>query len=176
MQIDVPLLARFDPAGADEVLVRAARANGLDLERVGDYSFDDSTVLWVLHAFLLRRQGRHAEADRIADSLVAAFPAEELIKEAPPEQLVPVLENHPAAALVVVDHALKNVRFDGTRWEVIAALARDKAIERLGAERDGELRHHKLRRDGSVRNTVMYSMLAADWPTAKERLTARLQA
>ncbi|MFT4296217.1 MAG: GNAT family protein [Micropruina sp.] len=52
--------------------------------------------------------------------------------------------------------------------------ASQKAIERLGAQRDGQLRHHKLRRDGSVRDTVLYSMLASEWPEAKERLTARL--
>ncbi|MEZ7004474.1 hypothetical protein [Streptomyces sp. AD55] len=134
LQIDVPLLARFDPAGADEVLVRGARANGLALDRAGEAPIgDDSIALWVLHAFLLRRQGRTAEADRIADVLLAARPAAGLAREAPPEQLVPVLENHPEAALVVVDHTLRNVLFDGTTWEVIAALARD----RVRADPDG---------------------------------------
>lgn len=54
--------------------------------------------------------------------------------------------------------------------------ASQKAIERLGAHWDGEIRHHQLRRDGSVRNTVMYSMLAAEWPAARQRLTERLEA
>ena len=52
--------------------------------------------------------------------------------------------------------------------------ASQKAIERLGAHWDGEIRHHQLRRDGSVRNTVMYSMLATEWPAAREWLTERL--
>ena len=43
-----------------------------------------------------------------------------------------------------------------------------------GAQWDGELRHHMLRRDGSVRNSVFYSMLADEWPPARERLTERI--
>ena len=45
-----------------------------------------------------------------------------------------------------------------------------KAIERLGARQDGVLRHHALRRDGTVRDTMMYSMTASEWPEAKARL------
>jgi len=51
-----------------------------------------------------------------------------------------------------------------------------RAIERLGARRDGVLRHHALRRDGTVRDTVMYSMLLGEWPDAKHRLEERLAA
>jgi N-acetyltransferase len=49
-------------------------------------------------------------------------------------------------------------------------VASQKAIERLGAKKDGVLRHHALRRDGSVRDTAMYSMTAAEWPAAREQL------
>ena len=48
--------------------------------------------------------------------------------------------------------------------------ASQRAIERLGAKRDGVLRHHALRRDGTVRDTVMYSMAAGEWPEAKAQL------
>jgi RimJ/RimL family protein N-acetyltransferase len=47
-----------------------------------------------------------------------------------------------------------------------------QAIERLGARKDGVLRHHALRRDGTVRDTVMYSMTADEWPPVKARLAA----
>jgi RimJ/RimL family protein N-acetyltransferase len=50
-----------------------------------------------------------------------------------------------------------------------------RAIEALGAKRDGVLRHHFARRDGSVRDSVMYSMLAHEWPDVKRHLTLRLQ-
>jgi len=49
-----------------------------------------------------------------------------------------------------------------------------RAIEGLGAKKDGVLRHHHARRDGTVRDTVMYSMLVAEWPDAKRHLELRL--
>lgn len=48
------------------------------------------------------------------------------------------------------------------------------AIARLGALREGELRKHRIRKDGSWRTTVQYSMTDDDWPEARDRLTARL--
>jgi N-acetyltransferase len=44
------------------------------------------------------------------------------------------------------------------------------AIERLGAKKDGVLRHHALRRDGTVRDTVMYSIVRGEWPEVKAQL------
>ena len=49
-----------------------------------------------------------------------------------------------------------------------------RAIEALGAKRDGILRHHTARRDGSVRDTLMYSILASEWPDVKRHLATRL--
>ena len=48
--------------------------------------------------------------------------------------------------------------------------ASQRAIERLGAKKDGVLRHHGLRRDGTVRDTVMYSLAAGEWPEVKAQL------
>ncbi|WP_066271993.1 GNAT family N-acetyltransferase [Hydrogenophaga palleronii] len=45
-----------------------------------------------------------------------------------------------------------------------------KAIERLGAKKDGVIRGHALRRDGTIRDTVMYSMRAGEWPEARAQL------
>jgi N-acetyltransferase len=50
-----------------------------------------------------------------------------------------------------------------------------RAIEGIGAKRDGVIRHHGLRRDGSVRDTVMYSILASEWPDVRRHLELRLQ-
>ncbi|MFI7074185.1 bifunctional pyridoxamine 5'-phosphate oxidase family protein/GNAT family N-acetyltransferase [Micromonospora sediminicola] len=50
-----------------------------------------------------------------------------------------------------------------------------RAIERLGATREGVLRQHKQRPDGSWRDTVQYSMLAQEWPNAQLRLRERLR-
>ena len=49
-----------------------------------------------------------------------------------------------------------------------------RAIEALGAKRDGVLRHHNMRPDGSVRDTVMFSILAAEWPDVKRHLQLRM--
>ncbi|MCK6581878.1 MAG: GNAT family N-acetyltransferase [Anaerolineales bacterium] len=49
-----------------------------------------------------------------------------------------------------------------------------KAIEGLGANKDGILRHHAMRRDGSVRDSVMYSILVTEWPGVKQNLRFRL--
>jgi RimJ/RimL family protein N-acetyltransferase len=48
------------------------------------------------------------------------------------------------------------------------------AIEALGAKRDGVLRHHQVRKDGSARDTMMYSILASEWPDVQKHLRARL--
>jgi RimJ/RimL family protein N-acetyltransferase len=50
-----------------------------------------------------------------------------------------------------------------------------RAIEALGAQKDGVIRHHWPRRDGSVRDSVMYSVLAAEWPDVKRHLLFRLR-
>ena len=52
--------------------------------------------------------------------------------------------------------------------------ASQKAIEALGAKRDGVLRHHYARRDGTVRDSVMYSILSTEWTDVKRHLTLRL--
>ncbi len=49
-----------------------------------------------------------------------------------------------------------------------------KAIEGLGAKKDGILRHHAMRRDGSVRDSVMYSILVSEWVGVKQHLKFRL--
>ncbi len=50
------------------------------------------------------------------------------------------------------------------------------AIEKLGAVREGVLRQHRITWTGVVRDTVVYSIIDAEWPAARERLTQRLSA
>jgi RimJ/RimL family protein N-acetyltransferase len=52
--------------------------------------------------------------------------------------------------------------------------ASQAAIERLGAKKDGVLRHHAPRRDGTVRDTVMYSIVRGEWHEIKSHLHYRL--
>jgi N-acetyltransferase len=53
--------------------------------------------------------------------------------------------------------------------------ASQRAIRGVGAKRDGIIRHHQPRRDGSARDTHMFSVLAAEWPDVKRHLSARLE-
>jgi RimJ/RimL family protein N-acetyltransferase len=50
-----------------------------------------------------------------------------------------------------------------------------RAIEALGAKKDGVIRHFGLRRDGSARDTVMYSILHSEWPDVRRHLELRLR-
>ena len=50
-----------------------------------------------------------------------------------------------------------------------------RAIEALGAKKDGAIRHHWPRRDGTIRDTVMYSVLASEWPDVRRHLEFRLK-
>jgi RimJ/RimL family protein N-acetyltransferase len=50
-----------------------------------------------------------------------------------------------------------------------------RAIEALGAKKDGVIRHHWPRRDGTIRDTVLYSILCAEWPDVKRHLELRLK-
>ena len=49
-----------------------------------------------------------------------------------------------------------------------------RAIERLGAKQDGMLRSHQLAPNGTLRDTVVYSIIAAEWPTVKAHLDFQL--
>ncbi|MFN4116701.1 MAG: GNAT family N-acetyltransferase [Inhella sp.] len=79
--------------------------------------------------------------------------------------------------LLLMSHAFDTLGAQLVGWRTdIENLNSQRAIERLGARKDGVLRHHHPRRDGTVRDTVMYSMTASEWPAAREHLRARLAA
>ena len=80
-----------------------------------------------------------------------------------------------ASKLLLFAHA-----FEGLGCKVVGLrtdnfnLASQRAIEGLGAKKDGVLRHHQARRDGTVRDSVMFSVLAAEWPDVERHLRLRL--
>lgn len=79
------------------------------------------------------------------------------------------------AKLLLLTHAFESLEAQRVSWETdIRNLRSQRAIERLGALREGVLRAHRIRPDGSSRDTVTYSMLAPEWPAAKARLSERL--
>ena len=77
--------------------------------------------------------------------------------------------------LLLMTHAFETLGAKLVGWRTDNYnFASQKAIERLGARKDGVLRHHALRRDGTVRDTVMYSLTAGEWPEVKAHLTYQL--
>jgi RimJ/RimL family protein N-acetyltransferase len=76
-----------------------------------------------------------------------------------------------SAKLLLLAHAFDTLGAALVGWRTDNFnFASQRAIERLGAKRDGVLRHHHLRRDGTVRDTVMYSLTAAEWPEVRAHL------
>jgi RimJ/RimL family protein N-acetyltransferase len=80
-----------------------------------------------------------------------------------------------ACKLLLLEHA-----FDQLGCKVVGLrtdnfnFTSQRAIEALGAKKDGVIRHHWPRRNGTVRDTVMYSILAHEWPDVRRHLELRL--
>ena len=73
--------------------------------------------------------------------------------------------------LLLMTHAFEVLACQVVGWRTDNFnFASQAAIERLGAKKDGVIRGHALRRDGTVRDTVMYSMRRGEWPEAKAQL------
>ncbi|WBY03694.1 GNAT family N-acetyltransferase [Ramlibacter tataouinensis] len=78
--------------------------------------------------------------------------------------------------LLLLTHAFEVLGAQFVGWRTDKDnFASQRAIERLGARKDGVLRHHALRRDGTVRDTVMYSLAAGEWPEVKAHLQYQLE-
>jgi N-acetyltransferase len=81
-----------------------------------------------------------------------------------------------ACKLLLLDHAFDRLGCAAVGWETDILNARSQeAIERLGARRDGVLRQHRRRHDGTIRDSVEYSIIASEWPALRVRLAARLR-
>ena len=80
------------------------------------------------------------------------------------------------AKLLMMGHAFDTLACHVVGWRTDNYnFASQRAIERLGATKDGVIRGHALRRDGTIRDTVMYSMRAGEWPEARAQLLYLLQ-
>ena len=77
--------------------------------------------------------------------------------------------------LLLMTHAFETLGCNVVGWRTDNFnFASQQAIERLGAQKDGVIRGHAMRRDGTIRDTVMYSMRTGEWPEAKAQLLAGL--
>lgn len=77
--------------------------------------------------------------------------------------------------LLLLQHAFETLGAKLVGWRTDNYnFASQRAIERLGARKDGVLRHHAPRRDGTVRDTVMYSLAVGEWPEVMAHLQYQL--
>ena len=75
------------------------------------------------------------------------------------------------AKLLLLQHAFDTLGCKVVGWRTDNFnFASQRAIERLGAKKDGVIRGHAMRRDGTIRDTVMYSLTAGEWPEVKAQL------
>ncbi len=179
---------RLEPLGLHHVegLARAAADGELWKIRVTSVPEPDDT-----RGYVERALQAFAEGHRLAFAVLDAQ-SEEVIGSSSYHDIVPAVERleigytwyaksrqrthvNASAKLLLMRHAFESLgaRLVGWRTDNFN-FASQRAIERLGARKDGVLRHHALRRDGTVRDTVMYSMTAGEWPEAKAELLARL--
>ena len=81
-----------------------------------------------------------------------------------------------SAKLLLLAHAFGTLACHVVGWRTDNFnFASQRAIERLGAKKDGVIRGHALRRDGTIRDTVMYSMRSGEWPEARAQLLYLLE-
>jgi RimJ/RimL family protein N-acetyltransferase len=179
---------RLEPLGLQHAqgLARAAADGELWKIRVTSVPDPDDTRGYIeraLHGF--------AEGHRLAFAVIDAASGE-VIGSSSYHDIVPAVERleigytwygksrqrthvNASAKLLLMRHAFETLGAKLVGWRTDNFnFASQRAIERLGARRDGTIRHHALRRDGTVRDTVMYSMTAGEWPEAKAQLRWRL--
>ena len=79
------------------------------------------------------------------------------------------------AKLLLMTHAFETLGCNVVGWRTDNFnFASQAAIERLGARKDGVIRGHAMRRDGTIRDTVMYSLRSGEWPEVKAQLVHSL--
>ena len=180
---------RLEPLGLQHVegLKRAAADGELWKIRVTSVPDPDDTQGYIERAL----QG-YAEGHRLAFAVIDLAAGGEVIGSSSYHDILPAVDRleigytwyaksrqrthvNGSAKLLLMTHAFEALGAQLVGWRTDNFnFASQRAIERLGARRDGTIRHHALRRDGTVRDTVMYSMTAGEWPEAKAQLRWRL--
>ena len=179
---------RLVPLGPEhETGLAAAAADGkLWNIRVTSVPAPDETAAYIATALQMREQG-----SRLAFAVLLEATGQ-VIGSTSYHDIVPAVErleigytwygaSHQRSAVnttakwLLLQHAFETlgVRLVGWRTDYFN-LASQRAIERLGARKDGVIRHHALRRDGTVRDTVMYSLTEGEWPEVKAHLEHQL--
>ncbi|WP_234266243.1 GNAT family N-acetyltransferase [Hydrogenophaga sp. NFH-34] len=175
---------RLEPlALAHEDGLRAAAADGeLWTLRITSVPEPENTRAYIETALKMRAEGHRfafAVIDDASDRVLGSTSYHDIV---PAVQRVEigwtwyarsVQRSHvnTTAKLLMMGHAFDTLGCRVVGWRTDNYnFASQRAIERLGAQKDGVLRGHALRRDGTIRDTVMYSMTAGEWPEARAQL------
>ena len=175
---------RLEPLGlAHEAGLRAAAADGeLWKLRITSVPEPDQTGAYIEAALKMRAEGQRFPFAVVNDA------TGEVLGSTSYHDIVPAIQRveigwtwyrqsvqrshvNTTCKLMLLTHACDTLGCAGVGWRTDNYnFASQKAIERLGAKKDGVIRHHAVRRDGTVRDTVMYSMTAGEWPEARAQL------
>jgi RimJ/RimL family protein N-acetyltransferase len=163
--------------------LRAAAADGeLWKLRVTSVPEPDQTRQYIEDALRMREQGHRfafAVIDEATDTVLGStsyhdiLPAVKRVEIGYTWYAKRVQRTHvnTTCKLLMMGHAFDTLGCHVVGWRTDNYnFASQQAIERLGAKKNGVIRGHALRRDGTIRDTVMYSMRAGEWPEARAQL------
>ncbi|MCM3562470.1 GNAT family N-acetyltransferase [Hydrogenophaga intermedia] len=163
--------------------LRAAAADGeLWKLRVTSVPEPDQTRQYIEDALRMREQGQRfafAVIDEASETVLGStsyhdiLPAVKRLEIGYTWYAKRVQRTHvnTTCKLLMMGHAFDTLGCHVVGWRTDNYnFASQQAIERLGARKDGVIRGHALRRDGTIRDTVMYSMRAGEWPEARAQL------
>ena len=141
---------------------------------------------WVEHALLMRDAGMHLPFAIVANDRVVGSTRYYDIDLSVPTLAIgytfhgaSVWRSHvnTASKRLLLGHAFDSLGVQSVRFHTSHLNLRSQAaIERLGARHEGILRAHMRHKDGSLRDTHTYSIIASEWPEIRARLDARLNA
>ena len=179
---------RLEPLGlAHEDGLRAAAADGaLWTIRVTSVPEPEATRAYIETALRMQSQGSRlpfAVVDKASGQVLGSTSYHDILPDVRRleigytwyAQRVQRSHVNTGCKLLLMAHAFDTLGCHVVGWRTDNFnFASQRAIERLGARKDGVIRGHALRRDGTVRDTVMYSLRSGEWPESRAQLLDRL--
>ncbi|OSZ64665.1 GNAT family N-acetyltransferase [Hydrogenophaga sp. IBVHS2] len=175
---------RLEPLALQhEAGLKAAAADGeLWRLRVTSVPEPENTRAYIETALKMREQGHRfafVVVDEASDTVLGSTSFHDILPEVKRVEIgytwyarrVQRSHVNTTCKLLMMGHAFDTLGCHVVGWRTDNFnFASQAAIERLGAKKDGVVRGNALRRDGTIRDTVMYSMRAGEWPEARAQL------
>lgn len=166
-----------------EAGLRAAAADGALWQlRVTSVPAPDETRAYVEAALRMREEGHRfafAVTDEASGTVLGSTSYHDIVPAVKRVEIgytwyaqrVQRTHVNTTCKLLMLQHAFETLGCHVVGWRTDNFnFASQAAIERLGAKKDGVIRGHALRRDGTIRDTVMYSLRSGEWPEVKAQL------